>query len=70
MGEKRNVHRYFMGKLRGKRPLKRPRLRWIDDNNNLELGVIGCDCMNWTGVVQDKYQWRALVNAAKKLRVP
>jgi hypothetical protein len=56
-------------KLGGKRPLGRPRLRWIDDNKT-EFGAIGCDCMNWIGVVQDKYQWMALVNAVMKLRVP
>jgi hypothetical protein len=31
MGEKRNVCRLLVGKPEGKRPLGRPRRRWIDN---------------------------------------
>jgi hypothetical protein len=31
MGEKRNVYRLLVGKPEGKRPLGRPRRRWIDN---------------------------------------
>jgi hypothetical protein len=47
MGEKRNVYRLFVGKPDGKRPLGRPRRRWIDNikMDLLEIGVL------WTGLV-------------------
>jgi hypothetical protein len=31
MGEKRNVYRLLVGKLEGKKPLGRPRHRWINN---------------------------------------
>jgi hypothetical protein len=30
MGEKMNAYRILVGKLEGKRPLGRPRRRWVD----------------------------------------
>jgi hypothetical protein len=30
MGEERKVYRVFVGKPEGKRPLERPRRRWVD----------------------------------------
>jgi hypothetical protein len=46
MGEKRNAYRLLVGKPEGKRPLGRPRRRWVD-------GWIleRCDGMMWTGLV-------------------
>jgi hypothetical protein len=38
MGEKRNVYRLLVGKPEGKRPLGRPRCRWID---NVEMDLLG-----------------------------
>jgi hypothetical protein len=32
MGEKRNVYRILVGKPEGRRPLGRPRRRWVNDN--------------------------------------
>jgi hypothetical protein len=37
MGEKRNVYRLLVGKPEGKRPLRRPRRRWIN-NIKMDLG--------------------------------
>jgi len=59
----------FGGKPVGKRPLGRPRLTW-EDNINMDLQEVGCGCMDWFGLVQDRDKWRALVNAVMNLRVP
>jgi hypothetical protein len=69
MGEKRNVYRLFVGKPEGKRPLGRPRHRWID-NIKMDLLLIGLSVVDWIGLAQDRYRWRALVNAVMNLRVP
>jgi hypothetical protein len=46
----------------GKRPLGRPRRRWID-NIKMGLLVIGLSVVDWIGLAQDRYRWTALVNA-------
>jgi hypothetical protein len=58
-----------MGKPEGKRPLGRPRHRWVG-NIKMDLREIGWGGMNWIELVQDKDQWRALVNTAMNLRFP
>jgi hypothetical protein len=69
MGERRNAYRILMGNPEGKRPLGRPRRRWVD-NIILDLREIGWDGMDWIDLVQDRDQWRALVNTEMNLRVP
>jgi hypothetical protein len=69
MGEKRNVYRLLVGKQEGKRPLGRPRRRWIDDFK-MHLSEIGLSVVDWIDLVQDRYRWRALVNSVMNLRVP
>jgi hypothetical protein len=69
MGEKRNVYRLLVGKPEGKRPLERPRRRWIDDIK-MDLLEIGLNVVDWIGLAQDRYRWRALVNSVVNLRVP
>jgi hypothetical protein len=68
MGEKRNAYRLLLGKPEGKRPLGRPRRRWVDNikMNLLELVWGGVDRI---GLAQDRDKWRALVNAVMNLRV-
>jgi hypothetical protein len=68
MGEKRNVYRLLVGKPEGKRPLGRPRRRWID-NIKIDLLEIGLSVVDWIGLAQDRYRWRALVNSVMNLRV-
>jgi hypothetical protein len=69
LGEKRNAYRIFVGKPEGKRPLRRPRRRWVD-NIKMDLREIGCDGMDWIDLAQDRDQWRALVNTVMNLQVP
>jgi hypothetical protein len=69
MGEKRNVYRLLVGKPEGKRPLGRQRRRWID-NIQMEILEIGWGGVDWIGLAQDRYRWRALVNSVMNLWVP
>jgi hypothetical protein len=67
--EKRNVSRLLVGKPEGKRPLGRPRHRWID-KIKMDLFEIGLSVVNWIGLAQDRYRWRDLVNSVMNLQVP
>jgi hypothetical protein len=67
--EKRNAYRILLGKQERKRPIGRPRRRWVD-NIEMDLREIGWDGMDWIYLAQDRDQWRALVNTAMNLRVP
>jgi hypothetical protein len=69
LGDKRNVYRLLVGKPEGKGPLGRPRRRWID-NIKMNILDIGLSVVDWTGLAQDWYRWRALVNSVMNLRVP
>jgi hypothetical protein len=69
MGEKRNVYRLLVEKPEGKRPLGRPKRRWID-NIKKDLLQIGLSVVDWIGLAQDRYRLRALVNSVMNLRVP
>jgi hypothetical protein len=69
MGEKRNVYMLLVGKSEGKRPLGRPRRRWMD-NIKMELLEMGLTVVDWIGLAQDRYRWRALVNSVMNFRVP
>jgi hypothetical protein len=69
MGEKRNAYRILVGIPERKRPLGRPRRRWVD-NIKMDLREIGWDGMDWIDLAQNRDQWRALVNMVMNLRVP
>jgi hypothetical protein len=69
MGEKRNAYRLLVGKPEEKRPLGRPRSRWVY-SIRMDLGEVGWGDVNWIGLVQDRNRWRALVNSVLNLRVP
>ena len=69
MGEERGVYRVLMGKPEGRRPLARPRRRWVD-NIRMDLQEVGCGYMDWIGLTQDRDKWRKLVSAVMNLRVP
>jgi hypothetical protein len=65
LGEKRNVYRLLVRKAER----KRPRHRWID-NIKMDLLEIELCVVDWIGLAQDRYRWRALVNSVMNLRVP
>jgi hypothetical protein len=69
MGEKRNAYRILVGKSEEKKPLGRPRRRWVD-NIKMDLREIGWGDMDWIDLAQDRDQWRALVNTVMNLLVP
>jgi ribosome biogenesis protein Nip4 len=61
------VCRLLVGKPEGKRPLRRPRRRWID-NIKMDLFEIGVNVVDWIGLAQNRYRWRALVNSVMNVR--
>jgi hypothetical protein len=69
MGAKMNAYRILVAKPEGKRPLGRPRRRWVD-NIKIDLREMGWGGMDWIDLVQDRDQWRALVNVVMNLRAP
>jgi hypothetical protein len=64
-----NFTRHIFCKPEGKRPLGRPRRRWVD-NIKMDLREIGWDVVDWIDMAQDRDQWRAVVNTVLNLRVP
>jgi hypothetical protein len=68
MGEKRNVYRLFVGKPEGKRPLGRPKCKWVD---NFKMVLVEREegGIDWIDLAQDRYRWRSLVNAVRNLRI-
>jgi hypothetical protein len=53
--EKRNACRIMVRKKEGKRPLGRPRRRWVD-NIKMDLRETGWDGVDWINVAQDRGQ--------------
>jgi hypothetical protein len=58
----------LVGKPEGKRPLGRPRCKW-ENNIRMDLQEVRCGRMDWIGLAQVRYRWRALVNAVMNLLV-
>ena len=69
MGEVRVVYSALVGIPEGKRPLGRPRHRWLD-NIRMDLQKVGCGYVDWIELAQDRDRWRTLVSAVMNLRVP
>ena len=59
----------WWGKPEGRRPLGRPRRRWMD-NIRVDLQEVGCGYMDWIGLAQERDRWRTLASAVMNLRVP
>ena len=62
-------YRVLVGKPDGRRPLGRPRRRWVD-NIRMDLQEVGCGYMGWIGLAHDTDIWRTLISAVMNLRVP
>jgi hypothetical protein len=69
MGVKRNAYRILVGKSKGKRPLGRPRYRWVDIIKR-DLREIGWGGMDWIDLARNRDEWRALVNMVMNFQVP
>jgi hypothetical protein len=69
MGEKRNAYWILVGKPKCRRPLGRPRRRWVG-NIKMNLREIEWGGVEWIDVAKNRDQWRALVNTVINLRVP
>jgi hypothetical protein len=52
-----------------KRPLGRPRHRWVD-NIRMDLEEVGWGDVDWIGLAKDRSRWRAVVHSVLNLRVP
>jgi hypothetical protein len=64
------MHTGFLeGMPEGKRPLRRPRRRWVN-NIDVDLREIIWVGMNWIHLAQDRGQWQTLVNLVMSFRVP
>jgi hypothetical protein len=71
MGEWRRAYTILVRKPEGKRPLRRPRLRW-EDNIKIDLqrvGLWGGGAVDWIDLAQDRDSWRAVANAVMNLMV-
>ena len=68
MGEERGVFMFLVGKPERKKPLGRPRRRWVY-NIWMDLQEVGCGYMDWIGLAQDRDRWRMLVSVVMNLRV-
>jgi hypothetical protein len=69
MGEEMNANRILVGKSERKRPLGRPRRRWVN-RMKMDLREMGWGGMDWIDLAQDRDQWMALVNEVLNLLVP
>jgi len=69
MGELRGVYRVLLGKPEGRRPLGKPRRRWMD-NIRMDLQEVGCGYMDWIELAQERDRWQTLVSAVMNLLVP
>jgi hypothetical protein len=58
-----------VGKPERRRPLGRPRSRWVG-YIKMDLGEVGWGDVDWIGLAKDRDNWRALVNSVMNLRVP
>jgi hypothetical protein len=59
MGERKKVYKVLVGKLEGKKALKRPRHRW-EVGIKMNLREICWEDVGWIYLAQDRDQWQAV----------
>jgi hypothetical protein len=69
IGAKRNSYRILVGKPEGKKPLGRPRSKWMD-SVKMDFRETGWGGMDWIDLAQDMDQWKAIVQTVMSFRVP
>ena len=69
MGEERGAYWVLVGKPERKRPLGRPRHRWVD-HIGMDHQEVGCEYVDWIGLAHDRDKWRTLLSVVMNLRVP
>ena len=60
---------FWLGNLREREPLWRPRRRW-EDNIKMDFQEVGGSCGDRMELARDRNRWRAHVGTARNLRVP
>jgi hypothetical protein len=65
----RRGYRILVGKPKGKRPLGRPRRRWVN-SIKMDIREIRWDGVDWIDLAQDRDQWRAPLNTIINFWVP
>jgi hypothetical protein len=65
-GERGDVYRVLVETTDRKRLLGRPKHRW-ENNIKMDIQEMGCECMDWIDVAEDRNRWQALVNAVLNL---
>jgi hypothetical protein len=63
MGENRNSYRILMGKPEGKRPLGRPKCRWVE-KIKMDLREMGWNGVEWIGLI-----WLRTGTSGRVLRI-
>jgi hypothetical protein len=69
MVEKRNANRLPTGKPEGRRPLGIPR-SWWESKSKIDFVDVGLGGLDWIGLAQDRYKWRALGSTVMNLQIP
>jgi hypothetical protein len=64
-----NAYNILVGKTKGRKQLTRTRRR-REDNMRMDLREIGWERVDWIRLVQDRDQWRALLNMVMNIRIP
>jgi hypothetical protein len=67
-GEKRTVYKLLVGKPEGKRPLERPRRRWVI-KIKIDLVEIDWGSVDWAGLTKERDKWRTFVAAVMNRQV-
>jgi hypothetical protein len=69
MGEMRNAYKILVGKVKEKRPFRKPKHKW-EHNIKMDHSELGMEGVYWIHLAQDRDQWQALVSTAMNLWVP